>query len=195
MVAFFAVPGMYPAMAELEDYSFEAQAGEKVTWNVKRRHGDGGNVTSQATTAFDAVNKARADMNQRLQAESTEMSRRLQEVNRQLELVIAEQEQDLEAMTRRAEELEAVAAQKRDEVVATSGEFQDLSVRARVVRDEMASRRDDVTRLRQELEELRTHLFELTELRRTLTDRLLRIQLDNQNLEQREAQVRQQLAL
>lgn len=193
MVAFFAVPGMYPAMAELDDYSFEAQAGETVTWNVKRRLGDGGNVTSQPTTSFDAVVKARGDMNQRLQKESTEMNQLLQVVNQQLTQLAAEREQDLEAMTRRAEELELLAVQKRDDVVSASGRFQDLSVRARVVRDEMASRRDDVVRLRQELEELRTHLYELTELRRTLMDRLLRLELDNQNLQQREAQVQQQL--
>jgi hypothetical protein len=38
-------------------------------------------------------------------------------------------------------------------------------------------------------------LYELVELRRILTEQLLRIKLDNHNLAQRENQIRQQLAL
>ena len=193
MVAFFAVPGMHPAMAELQDYSFEAQAGEKVTWTVTKRLGDGGTVGSNLTI-FDAVIRARNDMKQRLQSEVTEMSQQQTEVERQLALVTAEQAQDLEAMNRQIAELEAIAADEESYVIARSGVFQDLSVRGRIVRDEVASRREDVVRLRQELEELRTHIYELTQLRRTLMDRLLRIRLDNQSLERRESQLRQQLA-
>ncbi len=194
MVAFFAVPSMHPAMAELEDYSFEAQQGEKITWTVTPRIGESSTVASNESI-FVAVTKARNHMKQRLQRESSEMNEALNGVKNQLALVTAQQQQDLEAMARRAEELEADVAAYESEVIAKSGEFQDLSVQGRVIRDETASRREDVARLRLELEELRTHLYELTELRRTLTDRLLRIRLDNQSLEVRESQIRQQLGL
>jgi protein tyrosine phosphatase (PTP) superfamily phosphohydrolase (DUF442 family) len=194
IVAFFAVPGMQPAMAELNDYSFEARAGEKITWAVTRRLGDKGTV-SQNSTPFDAVIKARADLKQKLQTQSSAMSEELTEVDRQYELITTEQSQDVDAVKRRIAELETVAANYQRQTIMKSGEFQDLSVKERITRDEMTSRRRDVVRFQAELEELRTHLYELVELRRTLTEQLLRIKLDNHNLEQREDQIRRQLAL
>lgn len=194
MVAFFAVPGMQPAMAELNDYSFEARAAEKITWTVTRRLGDQGTV-SQNSTPFDAVIKARADLKQKLQTESSAMGEELIEVDRQDELITTEQSQDVDAITRRIAELETVAATYQSQIIGKSNEFQDLSVKERITRDEMASRRRDVVRFQAELEELRTHLYELVKLRRVLTEQLLRIKLDNHNLAQRENQIRQQLAL
>ena len=123
------------------------------------------------------------------------MGEELTEVNRQFDVITAEQSQDVDAITRRIAELEAVAANYQSQTIEQSGEFQDLSVKERITRDEMTSRRRDVVRFQAELEELRTHLYELVELRRTLTEQLLRIKLDNHNLEQRESQIRQQLAL
>ncbi len=192
MVAFFAVPGTGSAMAELDDYSFEAQVGEKTTWNVTRRLGDGGSVVSNATV-FDAVVKARNDLKQSLQTESTAMGTELTEVDRQLGLIAAEQKQDVDAMAGRIEELQALVADYESQLVAKSGEFQNLSVNARIIQDERSSRRQDVTRLRLELEELRTHQYELEQLHRTLVDQLLRIRLDNHHLKKREDQIRQQL--
>jgi DNA repair exonuclease SbcCD ATPase subunit len=194
IVAFFAVPGMQPAMAELNDYSFEAQAGEKITWSVTRRLGDKGTV-SQNSTAFEAVDKARADLKQKLQKESSAMGEELTEVNRQFDLIATEQFQDVDAVTRRIADLETVAVSYQSQIIKKSGEFQDLSVKEQITRDKMTSRRRDVVRFQAELEELRTHLYELVELRRTLKEQLLRIKLDNHNLEQREDQIRRQLAL
>ena len=197
MVAFFAVPGMQPAMAELNDYSFEEQAGEKITWSVTRRLGNKATVSpnSPPSTAFGAVSKARADLEHKLQTETLAMGEELTEVNRQFADITVEQTDDVDAITRRIVELEAVAANKQSQTIEKSGEFQDLSVKERITRDEMTSRRRDVVRFQEELDELRTHLYELVELRRTLTEQLLRIKLDNHNLEQREDQIRQQLAL
>lgn len=188
VVAFFAVPSMHPAMAELNDYTFTAKSGEKVTWDVTRRLGDGGSVKTGAT-AFDAVLAARGDAKQTLQTQLNEISQEQAEVDAQLQLLTTQQQQDVDAMTRRTAELETVAEQYRKQVVDKSGEYQNLSVAARIVRDEIGSRRQDVIRLQEELAELRTHLFELQQLRRTLVDRLLRIQLDNNNLEIRDRQI------
>ncbi|MCH2212070.1 MAG: hypothetical protein MK110_12270 [Fuerstiella sp.] len=192
MVAYFAVPGMTQAMAELPDYSFERQYGETVRWSVSRRLGDRKSVASNQTV-FEAVIAATNDAQGQLQAESGEAATQLQSVNAQLEQHKAEQAQDAEAMKQRGEQLQLVAVDYEKQVTDISGEFQRLSVDARIVRDETNSRRQDVARLDEELEELRTHKFELRELERTLTDQLLRLRLDIQNLQLRADQVRQQL--
>lgn len=194
MVAYFAVPNVRLAMDDLTDYTFEPQYGEKVTWNVKHRLGDEANVTPGGFTAPEAVVAARKDQERRLKAELSEMSAELSAVEAQLQQHRQEQQDDADAMTRRGEQLAAVEVEYENQVKQISAEFQDLSVKARMIRDETANRREDVTRLRSELEELRTHQFELRELRRTLMDQLLRIQLDNHNLEQRQDQIRQQVA-
>ena len=185
-------------MAELNDYSFEARAGEKTTWTVTHRLGDRETV-SQNSTPFDAVIKAREHFKQKLQTDPengiSTMSKKLTEVGRQYKEIEEEQAQDIDAVKRRITELETGVSTKQSEIIKKSSEFQDLSVKERITRDEITSRRRDVVRFQAELEELRTHLYELVELRRILTEQLLRIKLDNHNLAQRENQIRQQLAL
>lgn len=70
-----------------------------------------------------------------------------------------------------------------------SGTLQDLSVKGREIRDETAQRRTDVLRLQHELEEIRTDLYRLTAIRRDLMDRLLRTQIENQELTDRTSQL------
>ena len=192
IVAFFAVPGMGQAMKKLPDYSFEPQAGERITWNVSRRLGDQGPVASNVN-AFDAVLKARADMQRIVQEESRQVTDLLSTVNQQLELFEAEQQQDVQAMDERVTALESDAEVYQQKVQEKSVEFQNLSAQARDKRSETSLLREDVVRLQAELEELRTHQYELLERRRTLMDQWLRIQLNNQTLEQREAQIVQQM--
>ena len=73
-------------------------------------------------------------------------------------------------------------------------ELTDLSEVSRKTREEKATRRTDVLRLRHELEEARTDLFRLTTVRRDLMDRLVRLQIENQELMDRQAQVQGQSA-
>ena len=190
IVAFFAVPGMQPAMAELSDYSFEQVVGEKVTWRVERLVDDPGTVTSNATP-FKAVVSARNDMAQRLRNKSNELKARHEEVTQQFTRIEAEQQQDVIALTAAIEKKKTLADSYESEVKQISLEFQDLSVQARASRDEAASRRQDVVRLQAELEELRTEHFRLQQLHRTLVDRLLRLRLDCQRLQSREEQMQQ----
>lgn len=192
IVAFFAVPGMQPAMAELSDYSFEQVVGEKVTWSVERRVDDPGAVTSNATP-FKAVVSARNDMAQRLRNKSNDLKAQHEEATRQFTRIEAEQQQDERALTAAIEKKEKQAKDLEDEVRQLSLQFQDLSVQARTSRDEAASRRQDVVRLQAELEELRTEHFRLQQLHRKLVDRLLRLRLDCQRLQSREEQMQQQL--
>jgi hypothetical protein len=60
-----------------------------------------------------------------------------------------------------------------------------MSVETREVRDETTQRREDVIRLQSDLEELRTDRFRLEQQRLILTDRLVRLQLENQAIDQR----------
>ena len=179
-------------MQALQDYSFEVQPGETVTWTVTRRIGDRGQVAS-GVGAFEAVTRARRDQAQRLQTETGQMNQQKQLVDQQLEVLKTHQEQDIEALTRRVTQLEAQVVVHKQTVRQRSGEFQALTDQTRETREETASRREDVIRLRNELEELRTDVYQLKNLRRILTDRLLRLQFDNQDLHQRETQLRQQL--
>jgi len=193
LIAWFAVPSVHPAMESLQDYSFEAKPGATTTWTVTRRVGDEGSVAS-GTSGFDAVIKAQKDMAQRLNSRTTEMRTLHDAANSQLGSIQAQQQQDLEAVENRASDLTATIQQYEQQLLAQSAAFQDLSVQSRMIRDEVGLRREDVTRLRAELEELRTDLFRLTELQRVLTDRLLRIQIDNRSLLEREEQLNRQLA-
>ncbi len=192
MVAFFAVPNMQPAMGKLQNYSFEAQIGEKVTWSVSRRLGDGGTVAS-AVNEFDAVVKARNAEKQQLQTHLSAMTQQQADVVAEREVVEVQQKQDLESLQKSIDSKLALVASYESEVKAQSAEFQERSVEAREAWDEGASRREDIIRLSSELNELRTQIYELTELRRTLVDRLMRIRLDTERMQLRENQLQNQL--
>ena len=192
MVAFFAVPSMQPAMAELQNHSFEAQISDKVTWSVTRRLGEGGNVAS-AVNAFDAVVKARNDEKQTMQEELGKMTDRQAAVVAERAVIDAQQQQDIEALQRSVNEKLALAASYDNEIKAQSAKFQELSVEARTAWDEGISRREDIIRIQSELSELRTEVYHLNELHRTLVDRLLRIRMDTERMELRESQLKQQV--
>jgi len=192
MVAFFAVPSMAPAMSELQNHSFEAQIGEKVTWTVSRRLGEGGTVAS-AVNEFDAVTKARDDEKQRLQTELTAMTEQQAVVVAQREQIGADQLRDLEALQQSIDDKIALVANYDNEVKTQSAEFQELSVQARAAWAEGASRREDIVRINAELGELRTEVYQLNELHRTLVDRLLRIRMDTERMQLRESQLQKQM--
>lgn len=178
---------------ELQDYTFERNPGENVTWTVSRRIGDKGSVGT-FPTAYAALVKAHQDLVSRKNTEASDASAKRQEIAGPLEKFKTSQEQDREAMNARIAQLRQVSAQFETELLKKSEELQALSVQSKTIRDETAVRRTDVVRLRNELEEARTDLFRLTEIRRVLTDRLLRLQLENEALAERRGQVQQQVS-
>ena len=103
----------------------------------------------------------------------------------------ASQQQDVQAIGDRVAILQAEAEQWQTQVQARSDEAQAISVNTLEVREETAARRTDVLRLRHELEEARTDLFRLNEILRHDTDQLLRVELENQALDQRLQQLQQ----
>ena len=105
-------------------------------------------------------------------------------------VVTAFKKQDIDALSRRIAVLTQLADAEHLEQMNKSQELQGLSVETKVLRDETTRRRQDVIRLQNELEELKTDRFRLVELRRVLTDRLLRSQLENEALEVRFQQMK-----
>ena len=187
-----------PAML---NYSFEHQTGETESWTVKRRFSTDP-VTTPAErgdvgtykTAYEAITKAHQDL-------ATQMGRQKDArvaakviVDGQLTQFEASQLQDTEAIGVRVAMLRVVSDQWQTAVQAKSDEAQALSVKTLEVREETAARRTDVLRLRHELEEARTDLYRLNEILRHDTDQLLRLQLENQALEQRRQQLQQAAA-
>ena len=177
-----------PAML---NYSFEQTTGENPTWTVKRRFSidpaapaERGQVGSYKT-AYEAITKAHEDLATQMGRQKGEKVSLKTIVDQQLIGFKASQEQDVTAIGDRVAMLRAGAEQWQTAVQARSDEAQAISVSTLEVRNETAARRTDVLRLRHELEEARTDLFRLNEILRHDTDQLLRLELENQALEQR----------
>ena len=177
-----------PAML---NYSFEQTTGENPTWTVKRRFSfdpaapaERGQVGS-FKTAYEAITKAHEDLATQMGGQKGKKVDAKTIVDQQLIVFKASQEQDVTAIGDRVAMLRAGAEQWQTAVQARSDEAQAISVKTLEVRNETAARRTDVLRLRHELEEARTDLFRLNEILRHDTDQLLRLELENQALEQR----------
>ena len=177
-----------PAML---NYSFERTTGENPTWTVKRRFSfdpaapaERGQVGS-FKTAYEAITKAHEDLATQMGGQKGKKVDAKTIVDQQLIVFKASQEQDVTAIGDRVAMLRAGAEQWQTAVQARSDEAQAISVSTLEVRNETAARRTDVLRLRHELEEARTDLFRLNEILRHDTDQLLRLELENQALEQR----------
>lgn len=183
-----------PAML---NYSFEQTTGENPTWTVKRRFSidpaqpaERGQVGTYKT-AYEAITKAHEDLASQLGRQKNEKVTAKGIVDQQLLMFDASQQQDAQAIADRVAMLRAGAEQWQIAVQARSDEAQAISVKTLEVRNETAARRTDVLRLRHELEEARTDLFRLNEILRHDTDQLLRLELENQALEQRLQQLQQ----
>lgn len=185
-----------PAM---QGYSFEYTSGENPTWTVKRRYSldpigspdERGQVGSYKT-AYEALTKAHEDLATQMGRQRTERMEAKTKVDQEVTNFEASQAQDVEAIANRIALLKAGADQIQTAVQIKSDEAQAISVKTLEIREETAARRRDVLRLRHELEEARTDLFRLNEILRHDTDQLLRLELENQALEQRMKQMQDQ---
>lgn len=179
------------------NYSFEQTTGENPTWTVKRRFSvdpaapaDRGTVGSYKT-AYEAITKAHEDLASQKGREKNEKVSKKVIVDEQLLMFDASQQQDVKAIGDRVAMLRAGAEQWQTDVQDRSEAAQTISGDTLEVRNKTAARRTDVLRLRHELEEARTDLFRLNEILRHDTDQLLRLELENQALEQRLQQLQQ----
>lgn len=170
---------------EVADYKFEATAGaDRVTWTVTPTVGTD-QSPRQKNTAYEALLDAYKDKESKVSAETSAMTALTEQLTAKVSQVEAEQKEDIAAIERKIEILKSLVARADASVMEGSRQLQKLSVETREIRDETAQRRDDVVRLQGDLEELRTDRFRLEQQRLILTDRLLRLQLENQAIDQR----------
>jgi len=177
-----------PAML---NYSFEQTTGENPTWTVKRRFSVDPAVPAERgqvgtyKTAYEAITKAHEDLASQMGRQKNEKVAAKVIVDQQLIMFDASQQQDVQAIADRVAMLKAGAEQWQAAVQVRSEEAQSISEETLKVRNDTAALRTDVLRLRHELEEARTDLFRLNEILRHDTDQLLRLELENQAMEQR----------
>jgi hypothetical protein len=190
-------PDMRSAMntEAMKNYVFEKSTGENPTWKVTRRFSiDPANPNDRGTvgtfpTPYEAVIKAHQDLKTQLSNRASLMATDTKTLQDQVKFFEATQKQDAEAVNARIAQLQQVAAVREDEAKNASAALEALSVKSREIREETALRRTDVLRLRHELDEMRTDFYRLEVIRRDLTDRLLRLQIENGELEARKAQI------
>ena len=179
------------AAPELKNYKFEAPLSGTGTWSYTYAVGPNQTATTHPT-AYAAITDAYEKEASRLSSLTNEMNdlaTRLTAATEQFETATA---QDITALEEREKVLIAAVADFHKQRQAASERLQSLITDTTTVRSETARRREDVQRLQNELEELRTDRFRLEELRRVLTDRLVRLQLENSALDKRLEQIQGQ---
>lgn len=179
------------AAPELKNYKFEAPLSGTGTWNYTFAVGPNQTSTTHPT-AYAAITDAYEKEASRLSSETNEMNDLAARLTAAKDEFEAATTQDIAALDQRIEIMQAAVKESHDQRKAASERLQSLITDTTSIRAETASRREDVQRLQNELEELRTDRFRLEEMRRVLTDRLLRLQLENAALGKRLTQVRGQ---
>ena len=174
---------------ELDNYNFQtATTPETVSVTVTPIAGDN-TSPKQHSNPYNAIVDAYQMESQRLGALTTQQNDLATQLSDRVTIVAAQQQQDVTALDERVTRLKGVVSALDSQRQADSKVLQDLMVETKAIRDETTDRRQDVTRLQNELEEIRTDTFRLKDIRRVLTDRLVRLQLENQALESRLKQV------
>lgn len=198
---YFVHPDVLAEMnsAPMQNYSFEETAGKNPTWTVKRRFStdpiatpDERGQVGTFKTGYEAITKAHEDLATQMGSQKNRHVDAKTIVDQEYKVFEATQAQDVQAIADRIAMLKTTSVQMQTAVQEKSDESQGISVKTLEVREETAARRTDVLRLKHELEEARTDLFRLNEILRHDTDQLLRLELENQALEQRLQQLQQQ---
>jgi len=180
---------------EMAQYTFEQSGGTRPTWTVTSRTGEKKNLGT-FKNGYEAITKAHKDLTDRLNQESGNLKTEIGKIKAadgQVAAFTASQTMDEKAMQDRITELQQLNAEYEQQLLKKSEELQALSVKSKAIRDETALRRTDVMRLSNELGEARTDVYRLTELKRQLTDLLVRLQIDGNALGERQSQLRDQL--
>ncbi|MEQ9406584.1 MAG: hypothetical protein RIK87_02620 [Fuerstiella sp.] len=173
---------------EVKNYQFKAAAGETTTWEVTPIVGEN-RSPKQHPNAYAAIADAYRMEGQRLGGLTTQWSDLATQLREQITSIRTRQQLDADALKQRIDTLSQLVSNAEANLQNLSKQLQAVTVDTTIVRDDTTKRRQDVMRLQNELEELRTDKFRLEEIRRVLSDRLLRLQLENQSLDQRLSQM------
>lgn len=191
IAAFYGRPDPLAAMdaPELGNYAFSSTISETSTsWSVRQVMGDDqGNRESDAThdNPYAAVLDAYKKESKRLAANESQLTADATTLRDRITIIQTHQAADIAALEQSVSALSDTLTRQEQTRDQLSRDLQALMVETTEVRNETTDRREDVMRLQNELEELRTDKFRLEELQRILTDRLVRLQLENQALEVR----------
>lgn len=172
------------AAGSLDDYEFTPEVTSEA-YNVTGPDG----TAKKSETPYAAVAYAYDDKARKLKTDISDWSQQTQQMISELTLVNAAQDSDSTALKNREQALMQQVSNLEKLRGDLSTRYQELSVQTMDVRVETSQRREDVTRLQSELTELRTDTFRLREIQRVLMDRLVRLQIENQNLEERLEQI------
>lgn len=174
------------AATELDNYQFSSAGGETVSWSVRQIMGDeDGNIEQEKShdNAYAAIADAYQMESSRLASATTKMNDLATTLRDRLTIIRAQQAADVKALETAITNLKSKLVALKAEREGLSKDLQALMVETTSVREETTRRRQDVMRLQNELEELRTDSFRLVSIQRVLTDRLVRLQLENQALD------------
>jgi septal ring factor EnvC (AmiA/AmiB activator) len=173
-------------------YQLTNSGGETPTWSTTRLSGAGGSVGGAVAGLPQALTAARKDLQSAQQAEITRLNPAIADAQKELENVKKLNATDIVAMQSRIDELDTQAAASEKNIAELSNRLTQLMDSAANTRKEAARRREDVARLRNQIELLRTDIYRLVKLKRTLTDRVVRLKINNDSLRQRKQQLSSQ---
>jgi len=191
IVSYFGRPQPLALMAEpaVSNYEFASStSAEGVSWTVAQRVGSEAGQAKRADSAYHALTQAYKMEQSRLNAETQDLTSRRQILvgeNGEIATVTREQLLDVAAVKARIDGLVQDVAQKQADLKDKSETLQDTISRSTEKSIETSRTREDVLRLQGELNELRTDRYRLRQLQQLLTDRLVRLQLQNQALSER----------
>jgi len=173
-------------------YQLTNSGGENPTWSTTKLYGGGGAVGGGVAGLPQALTAARKDLQSYQSAEINRLTPEITKSEAELVLINKLNDADIAAMKSRIAELDQQAAASEKEVADLSNKLTQLMDTAANTRKEAARRREDVARLRVQIELIRTDVYRLTELKRTLTDRLVQLKINNDSLRQRKEQLSSQ---
>ena len=148
-------------------------------------------VGAEGNTA-GALITARKQLLQEQKGQVTALDEQIDKFQKQIKGIQEAKTQDLAALNAREAELREEIQQQEVQLADLSDKLTKLSRRTTEVRGVARNRREDVMRLQNELEILRTDLERLKDLRTLLTDRLIKLKLNNNSLDERKRDLQRQ---
>ena len=172
-----------------DKFQFTNSGGENPTWSVTKVYGGGGPVGGAFTSLPEAITAARKDLQTYQRTKIGELEPAIAEAEATPTATKELNATDITALESRIAELDTSAAALEKAFADASTALTKLMDASAKTRKEAARRREDVARLQNQLELIRTDTFRLTELKRTLTDRLVQLKVNNDSLRQRKQQL------
>lgn len=168
-------------------YKVSQSAGENPTWSATRA--DGKQVAANIKALPAIIVKVLADARQEYAAEITRLNEREAALTPRIALLQAAMAKDKIALEQHEAELRSRLEQLRQQTSSVAGQAASAAAEAQKLENTIASRRDDIFRLRQQLEELRADMFQLNQMRVELDNQLTQVRGDLQRAEERAAQL------